>query len=300
MKKFLAACCVMVVSLTAFGQQEPIFEQYRFNMLVLNPAYAGAYGPLNVRVGYRDQWTSFSGAPKTVVGTVDGTLFDRKLGLGGIIFNDAAGIELRTGAQLAVNYHLSLGTAGTNRLAIGIGLRGTQYRINQDRVNASQDDDPSIVGREAAMLFDAALGAHFYTPKTYIGLSVPQIFQLAGDDEVELVMHIYAYGGHRFAFERCSFEPSVLIRYVQGAPLQFDVNGKLYFLRETLYLGAGYRHAMNVIAMIGYRFDNFLHFGYAYNFSFDDLQAYSLGSHELMLGLDIHPKRAEGEKPIVQ
>ena len=47
-----------------FAQQEAIYSQYMFNRMVINPAYAGVKGCLDLTAQYRHQWTSFPNAPR--------------------------------------------------------------------------------------------------------------------------------------------------------------------------------------------------------------------------------------------
>jgi hypothetical protein len=42
--RLLSALALMFFSMSAYGQQEPMYSQYMFNMLNINPAYAGSRG----------------------------------------------------------------------------------------------------------------------------------------------------------------------------------------------------------------------------------------------------------------
>ena len=64
--KIIALVGITLVSLQSFGQQDPQFTQYMYNMSVINPAYATAdEGILNLGGHYRTQWVGLEGAPKT-------------------------------------------------------------------------------------------------------------------------------------------------------------------------------------------------------------------------------------------
>ncbi|MBA4056347.1 MAG: hypothetical protein C0490_16650, partial [Marivirga sp.] len=39
---------VILISLESFGQQNPLFSQYMFNGLVINPAYTGSHESLTL------------------------------------------------------------------------------------------------------------------------------------------------------------------------------------------------------------------------------------------------------------
>ena len=46
-----------------FAQQDPQFTQYMFNLLALNPAYAGSAERVSIKGLTRHQWVGFEGAP---------------------------------------------------------------------------------------------------------------------------------------------------------------------------------------------------------------------------------------------
>lgn len=48
-----------------YGQQDPQYTQYMYNMNVINPAYAGSRENLSFGLLYRTQWTGIDGAPET-------------------------------------------------------------------------------------------------------------------------------------------------------------------------------------------------------------------------------------------
>ena len=62
---------VIFLTVTAvFGQQDPQYTQYMYNMNVINPAYAGSRGTLSLGMLGRKQWTDIDGAPKTATFSV--------------------------------------------------------------------------------------------------------------------------------------------------------------------------------------------------------------------------------------
>ena len=67
MKQFnlFLALSALLLSLNIYGQQDPQYTQYMYNMNVLNPAYAGSKGTLSIGALGRVQWANMDGAPKT-------------------------------------------------------------------------------------------------------------------------------------------------------------------------------------------------------------------------------------------
>ena len=55
----------VVLHFHVVAQLEPMYSQYMFNMMNVNPAYAGSRGVPNLTALFRNQWSGMPGAPKT-------------------------------------------------------------------------------------------------------------------------------------------------------------------------------------------------------------------------------------------
>ena len=87
MKKYFLITALTTVFFADCGaQQYPVFSQYYFNELVINPAYAGSHVKLSATAMYRNQWVNFAGAPKTYNFSSHTSLLKNKIGVG-IMFN---------------------------------------------------------------------------------------------------------------------------------------------------------------------------------------------------------------------
>ena len=60
------------------GQQTVQFTQYIFNGFAINPALAGSRPCIDIKLGYRNQWVGFEGAPKTTFASANGELKFKK------------------------------------------------------------------------------------------------------------------------------------------------------------------------------------------------------------------------------
>src|ERR1044071_10006588 len=83
--------CLILISGYCSAQQYPVFTQYYFNELVINPAYAGAHVQLSATAMYRNQWVNFPGAPKTFNFSTHTSLIKNKVGVGLMINHDQIG-----------------------------------------------------------------------------------------------------------------------------------------------------------------------------------------------------------------
>ena len=83
-----------------------------------------------------------------------------------------------------------------------------------------------------------------------------------------------------------------------GAPLEFDIDLSLFFY-ETLWVGASFRSALEKFfdnkssydsadVWVAYYLQNGLRIGAAYDYTLTDIQSYSNGSFELMIGYEFN------------
>ncbi|MEZ4738824.1 MAG: type IX secretion system membrane protein PorP/SprF [Flavobacteriales bacterium] len=73
-KRWFGVVLALSVSTAMLAQQDPQFTQYMFNMLSLNPAYAGSADRVELKALSRHQWVGFEGAPTTQTLTVHSPL----------------------------------------------------------------------------------------------------------------------------------------------------------------------------------------------------------------------------------
>src|SRR4051812_13216155 len=81
----------------AAGQTEPLYSQYMFNTLPLNPAYAGSRENLSLTTTYRKQWIDLDGAPSTQVFSAHSPIKNKNISLGFSAVHDKIGVTSKTG-----------------------------------------------------------------------------------------------------------------------------------------------------------------------------------------------------------
>ena len=87
------------------------------------------------------------------------------------------------------------------------------------------------------------------------------------------------------------FKPNILLKVVEGAPLEADINANFLF-QEVLWLGVSYRSFDSFDAIIQLNVTEQFSIGYAYDFATTtDLKRLHSGSHELMLNYRLKPPR---------
>lgn len=91
MKKLFIGLICFVFLHVVVAQQDPQYNLYQFNPLVINPAYAGARDGLSGAANVRNQWVGFDGAPKTSVLSVHSPILNKNIGVGMTILSDRIG-----------------------------------------------------------------------------------------------------------------------------------------------------------------------------------------------------------------
>ena len=295
MKKLAITIIVVAIASISWAQQQPLYSQYAFNGLLLNPAIAGSTEFSPIILTARQQWVGIADAPKTQA--ISGyTQMGRNdnIGVGGYIYNDKFGPVSRTGIQGIFAYHLKI----TSKIKLGLGLSVSafQYKLDESKLNIIDANDVVITGKtETAFVPDANFGAYLYHKKYYIGLTAAQLFQFSvnvGDrsNENKMVRHYYLTGGYLFKLsESFDIEPSILLKTTEQTPIQLDINTKVIY-KKNYWFGISYRTEDAVIAMLGLKYNRYS-IGYAYDYTLSNLNNYSQGSHEIMIRIDFAKER---------
>ncbi|MCK4699069.1 MAG: type IX secretion system membrane protein PorP/SprF, partial [Bacteroidales bacterium] len=92
MKRSIIFIVAFLFTFFAWGQLQPLSNQYIFNGLAINPAYSGSREALSMTMLYRNQWVGLEGAPKTMSFSLHAPLRKEKIGLGLLIINDKIGV----------------------------------------------------------------------------------------------------------------------------------------------------------------------------------------------------------------
>lgn len=283
------------MSVIGYCQQDILVSQYMFNHLLLNPAYAGSKDYMMATLLYRKQWVDFKGAPTTQVASIHGPIGLSNLGWGALISHDKIGVTDRTDAYANVAYHLKVG----KKMKLGVGLRagGGFYSFKNSDLIYWDSNDPAFAGdKTSKFLPNVGAGAYLYGDKFYVGLSVPTIISydstkslslnMTGNAVPNQVRHYFATAGVALELSpNVVLKPSVLVKYVQNAPVEADFNVNV-LLAQMLWLGASLRTNDSFVAIAEFQLTKQLRLGYSYDFTTTDVKNYSNGSHEIMLGYD--------------
>jgi type IX secretion system PorP/SprF family membrane protein len=275
---FSTTLFVLGIVTAGMAQQYPVFTQYYFNEMVINPAYAGAHVKFSATAMYRNQWVNFPGAPKTFNISAHTALAKNKVGVGLMINHDEIGSYSNDHIYLNYAYkiHFPNSTLAMG-LQAGINLLGADY----SKLDLQNPDDASFynISKQVKPNFGAGL---FYTKKNFfLGFSIPFIMNNEVANSVESLLG----GGAILPLDRMDkvkINPSFLVRTQEGQPLSFDINTAVIFY-DVFSIGGSYRLGDSFITFIDLKLTEKLHFGYSYDWTQSDLNNFSNGTHEFML-----------------
>lgn len=292
---FLAGGTVVSV----LGQQDIMISQYLFNGLLLNPAYAGSHDYVNSTLLQRSQWTQFEGAPVTSVMAVDGPMAAEDLGLGMLVTLDEIGVTSQLDVSVNLAYRLDM---PVGKLSFGLRAGAVSYRAAIQDVTVWDPTDPVFSGNEIReMIPKFGFGAYYYNEIFYLGASIPVLYALDdalqnGEEDFYKRHLMLTSGMVFFPSDRVTLKPSVLVKYVNSAPVEVDLNLHA-LLDEKFWLGVGYRSGASAVAMIEYQITPTLRTGYAHDIAVNGLRTFAGGSHEIMIGLDLGAIKAKTRSP---
>jgi type IX secretion system PorP/SprF family membrane protein len=290
-KLILIFTAIVFCTLTASAQQDPMVSQYMFNGLYLNPAYAGSHEYWTSTLSYRNQWVGFEGAPETAIAAVDGRIADKNMGLGLILLHDKIGVTRQTAI---INYSYQIKTGEKFKLALGINAGVSQFSAKLTDLTVWDQDNVFKNDLTSQLLPRFGVGVYHFGKKHYVGLSIPTLFAYQKDMNFNfdlsrssfLRRHYLLTAGYVFETSKeIKLKPSVLLKYVNNAPLEADFNLSTIY-KDMYSIGVSYRTNDAVAIILEYQTNSFFRIGYSYDITVSKLRNYSSGSHEIMIGID--------------
>lgn len=291
-KGILFTLLSLLATATGFAQQDAQYSQYMFNMLSVNPAYAGSRDVLSVTGLYRNQWVGLEGAPVTQTITADMPVRKEKIGLGLSLFNDKVGVVSTRGITGSYAYRLRFSKKGTLAFGIQGGLVYFNGNYSSIAFNPDGSRDNSVPGDYLRYAPVVGTGIYYSTDRFYLGLSMPNLIKYNLTDErmnanvenrAAKYRHVFFMTGYVVPLSASVvWKPSLLTKFVTGAPVSFDFNSNFWFY-DRFAVGASYRTGAAVLGMVEFQATPQLRLGYAYDYGLNNLQRYNSGTHEIML-----------------
>ena len=291
----------LAITQSAWSQSDPMFTQYMFNELYINPAYAGSREYLSATALVRQQWVGIDGAPSTQTLSAHKPILNNKIGAGLTFLNESIGVSKRTQLNANAAYRLPM---GRNHLSFGLQLGMASISENLSSLGLVNDNQfATNTGRKLAP--NVGFGTYYLTPKWYAGFSIPRMLQnrldgSAGELDNRFNLSAWHYfmtaGSIHSINAEIKIKPSIMLKAVQGSPMELDLNA-LGIFRDRLWAGLGYRTGDAVNLLVGAQINQQLRAGYSYDYTMSDLGNFNSGSHELMIGYDFNYEKDKVVSP---
>jgi len=273
------------VCIKSRSQQESYYSLYRYNMQVINPAFAGSEEIDFVTILNRTQWLTEKDSPQTNAFSFSSKR-KNNVGIGLSVVSDKVFVESQTFSYVDFSYSLKLNEKSD--IFLGLKAGGNFYRSSlsnlEDYVSVP---DPS---QQEFRRFNANLGVGFLlkNPSYWVSFSIPRIFNVKRDEDLSIGakdrVHSYLGTGLNLSLNNnLILKPAILLRKVVTLPLSADFSTFLS-INNTVDFGLAYRTNSSFSGMAYIKiFDN-LNLGYAYEFPTENnLRNLSIKTHELLL-----------------
>jgi len=293
-KILLLLALILFAYQKSIAQTEPMYSQYMFNMLGVNPAYAGNREATSFNLFQRKQWIGLQGAPQTTSFSFDQSMLNKRVGWGIQFYDDKIGVEKADGINIMGSTRIQVSENGI--LSGGLSLGLMNYRIDLMNVTGRYTpNDPAFYSNLNKWTPSLGLGIYYNTDNFYAGVSIPNLLKsrLTAFDLIKSGLqkvnqkHIFLTSGIVLPInEDLKLKPSTMIKIVEGASIEADLNTNIW-LRDIIGLGVSYRTGDAIIGMAEIQANENLRFGYAYDITISPLKYYNTGTHEIMIRYEL-------------
>ena len=235
------------------AQQEPFLTSFRYQMNLINPAYAGAESQNMVAISSRNQWNAVENSPKNQIITFSSQR-KNNVGLGVSIGSSKFFVERNTSTYIDFSYRLSI-TQNTN---LFLGLKGgaTFYKADLLGLNSSGSGVDPAQGLFSRINPNLGVGALLQSESFWLSLSIPRLFSVSNEIDFSATstdkVHSYIATGAIFKLnDFLSIKPSILIRSVEDLGATSEFLGMVGF-KQFFDIGLSYRtnNSMGIISFI--------------------------------------------------
>lgn len=290
MKRIVIVCILLGYAVLGFAQQQAMYTQYMFNTLAINPAYPSLDESFVVTALSRHQWVGFKGAPNTQTISVHSPIGVTETFIGGLLVNDQVGEVIKeTGGYLSLAQRVQLGYNTYLSVGFNGGMSSFRASFSDNYIYSPESVNDPNFQNVSNLRANFGVGVMLFSDKYYLGLSSPHFYNRdiadLGKESVagRYSPHYMLQAGYLVDLNySLKLKPNLLMKYVVGSPIQFDINANL-LINEILWVGASYRTKDSFDAMASFFITPDFQVGYSYDFTNTKLASVQKGSHEIML-----------------
>lgn len=284
---------IMLLLLSKLGvaqETAPNYLMYRYNMNILNPAYAGVSDKSEIALGIRKQSMDLQDDATTQYASFSQGVGE-KMGLGVSIVNDKVFISKQTDVVIDASYELQINN--TTNLYFGMKAGGAFYAVD---FNSLGENDPVFNSNVSTFSPSIGVGAYLKSERYFLNISMPNLVlneiqkptidangNANTDGGVTEKFHMYLGGGYKFTVsESIDVTPTVFSRFVTDDSVLVDVSAIADY-EDIIEAGLTYRLDTSVLFSVYLKILDRTHFGYAYEATTSEYSNISSGTHEFVV-----------------
>ncbi|WP_205500110.1 PorP/SprF family type IX secretion system membrane protein [Rufibacter psychrotolerans] len=286
MKKLTLSICFLLSVLGVSAQNRKHIANFSLFQQYFNPALTGYEGSM-VKTFYRNQWTGFEDAPRTIFASVEldqadlsawrkadvlktreTDAYSRQAGAkhawGLSVLHDSFGPFAQT--QVNLSYGSRIRLSESLSLRVGVATTYDIQRLNGNKLVVDQEGDQEFAGylgtENRVSKFDVNLGAMLTGEDFYVGYALQDITKGAlssGDAFMEgtyTIQHVVQAGYRTALSEQVGLVANGIFRYDSHQKETTEVQAKAVF-QNIIWAGAGYRHNLAYTLNAGLRLNQF-------------------------------------------
>ncbi len=287
MKKLLTLI-LLIGSFSCLAQLDPLYNQYQFNQLMINPAYAGIYDRFSASLISRLNWVGIDGAPVTNTFTAQSSFRDGSIGLGALVIDDRLGVNRNMETSITTSYNIQF---AEGKLAMGLQGGIVNYGYDLTKLTLDYVDDERLTtGLDNYTEPNFGAGIMYANPVFFAGLSIPRLRELTVEDGVanstRYKRHYYATAGYFYdANQLTQYKVTSLVRYIENGGVSVDLSVST-FLDQVIWAGLTVRDLQHYGLFMSLNVGNNLRVGYAFELPTSSLIIGNYGTHEVSIAFD--------------
>ncbi|WP_181307479.1 PorP/SprF family type IX secretion system membrane protein [Rufibacter sp. XAAS-G3-1] len=319
MKKLTISICLLLSALGASAQSRKHIANFSLFQQYFNPALTGYEGSM-VKTFYRDQWTGFEDAPRTlfasveldqadisawrktdVLKTQETDAYSRQAGAkhawGLSLLHDSFGPFVET--QVNLSYGSRIRLSESLSLRAGAALTYGIQRMNGNKLVLDQANDQEFanyLGNENRVnKLDVNLGVMLTGENFYAGYALQDATKggiSSGDEFMDgtyTMQHVAQVGYRTAVSEQVGLVANGIFRYDSKQKETTEVQAKAVF-QNIFWVGGGYRHNLAYTLNAGVRLNQF-RVGYVHEMPTGDAHLIGKNTSEFMVTYNLIPAK---------
>jgi len=286
MKKNILIILFGLMLTHGFAQSDIRLNNYWWKTSIINPASMDAEHLAEFDIAYRNQWTLFPGAPKTMYASGSYYIDDLHTKFGVKILKDQIGYTSSLDLDFIYSYATKISYYW--RVQMGLALSYQNQSYDASKIITETITDPLLYERLLnENKFNSDVGFEFTNDVWLIGMSGQNIASLFRTEKTRFVNTNIIYAMYR-KFDKPTVNLGYGVSAIQTKNLfQMEFNLTSYFKidsrADALQFGLFYRTRNEMGVLFGTNLGQNLHLYYNYDYNVGGISRSSIGSHELML-----------------